>query len=610
MKTDIGTNNKTNLKTGVKTYNLDELKQLFTNNRIIGPSGRLNCQREKYLTGNKDVYNIYNEYISHFRTEQEAFYCLKHNITVENIPVCPMCGALAKFIGKRYNITCENCNANALPDKIEKAKESITPDKIGKSVARARETMLKRYGAPAVNQFYNKETKEKYEKRCLLKYGVKNPASAECVKEKRRQTCIKKYGAPSNLCLGTSERSKRVWTEKHDEIVNKRKTTSLNKFGTPNTAQSATVKQKMHAAKHKRTAQFEMEHNCTRFANVIVKYGQGWKSLLREGSLHVIEDGYARYLSNIDIPIIEEYNKREHICSVSKPEIEIRDYVSRLLVDANILYNRKNIISEPGKTYELDIFAPEKNVAIEYNGVYWHSTKVVPNNYHLRKTQLCNKKGIRLIHIFEDEWKWKQEICKSVISSSFNIYKEKYYARQCVVGQISAKTYREFLTVNHISGHVNSKYKYGLFTHTGELVQVIGIGKSRFNKNELELHRMCSKLFTNVIGGFSKLLKHAAADIKNAEHIKSVDLCSYVDLSKFTGAGYEKSGFSYISTTKPSYFYVAANLKHKNRLQMQKSKLPKMLEHFDESLTEQQNAVINGYHCIYDCGTKKYKISL
>ena len=59
MKTDIGTNNKTNLKTGVKTYNLDELKQLFTNNRIIGPSGRLNCQREKYLTGNKDVYNIY-----------------------------------------------------------------------------------------------------------------------------------------------------------------------------------------------------------------------------------------------------------------------------------------------------------------------------------------------------------------------------------------------------------------------------------------------------------------------------------------------------------------------------------------------------------------------
>ena len=591
---------------------IDNLRRYFEEHHIICTSGRLNCRRERYLNCNVSLYNIYNKYISRFRSELEAFYCLKHGITWDNVPKCPMCGRPSKFIGKRYNITCEECNANALPQKIEKAKAAQTPEKTDKSIQKARRTTLERYGTEVVNQYYNKETREKYESDCLKKYGVKNPASAECVKEKRRQTCINKYGAASNLCIGAAARSKRVWAEKHDEIVKKQQQTSLSKYGTLSPAQAAEVQQKMQTAKRKRTEQFESERDCTRFANIVIKYGQGWKSLLRDGKLHVIEDGYAKYLDNKDIPIIEEYNSREHVWCVSAAEIEIREYVRKLLgSNANILYNKKNIISEPGKTYELDIFLPEKNVAIEYNGVYWHSTKSVPNNYHLSKTQLCAKKGIRLIHLFEDEWKWKPEICKSIISSSFNIYKERHYARQCDVKPISSKTYRSFLMENHISGPVNSKYKYGLFTSGGELVQVIGIGHSRFKRNELELHRMCSKLFTNVVGGFSKLVKHAADDIKNTEHIAaSIELYSYVDLSKFTGSGYGKSGFSYISTTKPSYFYVSGNLKHKNRLQMQKSKLSRLLDNFDASLTEQQNAVKNGYHCIYDCGTKKYKISL
>lgn len=589
---------------------IEQLKRLFTDNHIIGPSGRLNCQREKYLKSNISLYNIYNEYVSCFRSELEAFYCLKHGMTPDNVPKCPMCGNKAKFIGKRYNVTCGGCNANALSDKIEKTKCSMTPDKVSKSVAKAKETSLSRYGKPVVNQFYNKDTKEAYEHKCISKYGVKNPAMSEVVKDKIRRTCIKKYGTPFNLCINASERVKRVWSEKHDEIIDKRRSTLLNKFGVSDPSSSPVIQSKIRATKRKRTEQFEKEHNCTRFANVITKYGQGWKSLLRDGKLHVIENGYAKYLLNDDIHIIEEYNKREHVWSVSKSEIEIRKYVGSLIKSNNILYNKKNIISERDKIYELDIFVPGKSVAIEYNGVYWHSSKVVPNNYHLTKTRLCCQKGIRLIHIFEDEWKQKREVCKSIISSAFNVYKERYYARECKISEIDAKTYRVFLSENHISGPVNSKYKYGLFTSVGELVQVIGIGKSRFNKNELELHRMCSKLFNNIVGGFSKLLSYAACDIKFKENISKIELCSYVDLSKFNGAGYEKCGFSYIETTKPSYFYVTGALVRKNRLQMQKKKLKTQLKYFDENLTEQENAIKNGYNCVYDCGTKKYKISL
>lgn len=364
----------------------------------------------------------------------------------------------------------------------------------------------------------------------------------------------------------------------------------------------------MQRTKRERTERFEKEHDCTRFHNVVLKYGQGWKKLLRNGELHIVEDGFVKYILNSDITKIEDYTKRENVWSASDGEREVREYVQSL-TDSEILYNKRNIITKPNKIYELDIFVPSKNVAIEYNGIYWHSTKVVPNDYHLTKHNLCADKGIRLIHIFEDEWKWKREICKSIITSSFNIYKEKYFARKCIAQKIDAQTYRNFVNSNHIAGAINSKYKYGLF-YNNELVQVIGIGQSRFKKGELELHRMCSKLFTNVIGGFSKLLKFAANDIKKETNTDSIDLYSYVDLAKFNGNGYEKSGFTYICTTKPSYFYVANNLIHKNRMQFQKSKLPKLLDNFDSNLTEQENVVNNGYYCVYDCGNKKFKMIL
>lgn len=66
---------------------------------------------------------------------------------------------------------------------------------------------------------------------------------------------------------------------------------------------------------------------------------------------------------------------------------------------------------------ELDIYIPSKNLAIEYNGLYWHSDKAtlekndIPNKEtrmyakyrHIEKTKLCKEKNIRLIHIFEDD---------------------------------------------------------------------------------------------------------------------------------------------------------------------------------------------------------------
>lgn len=56
------------------------------------------------------------------------------------------------------------------------------------------------------------------------------------------------------------------------------------------------------------------------------------------------------------------------------------------------------------KGLELDFYLPDLKIAIELDGLYWHSIKFKDPKYHLNKTEQCEAQGIQLIHIFEDEW--------------------------------------------------------------------------------------------------------------------------------------------------------------------------------------------------------------
>lgn len=76
--------------------------------------------------------------------------------------------------------------------------------------------------------------------------------------------------------------------------------------------------------------------------------------------------------------------------TTTKPEI----FLETFLKNNKIEYLRKNktII----KPLELDFYIPSENIAIEFNGIYWHSeiTGQKNKNYHLNKTELCEKQGI------------------------------------------------------------------------------------------------------------------------------------------------------------------------------------------------------------------------
>lgn len=254
---------------------------------------------------------------------------------------------------------------------------------------------------------------------------------------------------------------------------------------------------------------------------------------------------------------------------------------------------------------ELDIYIPDKKIAIEFDGLYWHNDKHVDKNYHINKTNKCKQNGINLIHVFENEWMGKRPIVESIIKSKLGIYNNTIYARNCIIKEVDKDSKKAFLEDNHIQGNDNSRVYYGLY-YKDDLVALMTFGNRLISKgkSEWELIRFCSKLNTQVVGGASRLLRHFER-YNNPESLKT-----YADLRYcFSPDFYLKLGFDLKHISRPNYWYYNEyTLLH--RVNFQKHKLADKLEIFDESLTEWQNMENNGYHRIFDCGNyvfhKKY----
>ena len=190
---------------------------------------------------------------------------------------------------------------------------------------------------------------------------------------------------------------------------------------------------------------------------------------------------------------------------ISAVENELLEFVCSVY-DGRILTNSRSVI----KPFELDEYIEEKKLAIELDGLYWHNDEAKPDPlYHLNKTEMCEKLGIRLIHIFDVEWILKNEIVKSRIMSLFGIYSRTIYARSCEVRVLHDKSESgKFQDENHIQGAVWSSIDIGLY-YGDELVSLMTFGGCRLDKShEWELLRFCSKLNTRVVGGGGKLLKY------------------------------------------------------------------------------------------------------
>lgn len=252
---------------------------------------------------------------------------------------------------------------------------------------------------------------------------------------------------------------------------------------------------------------------------------------------------------------------------------------------------------------ELDLYYPEKNFAIEFNGNYWHSELKKEKEYHQNKTIEAARKGIFIYHIFEYEWvnKKTRNLIKQMISRYlYGDRLTRVFARECTIYKIDSSEADKFIDTFHLQGKSTADINLGCY-YKDKLIGVMTFGKPRFNSNfEYELIRLCWHQDMAVVGGSQKLFK---AFIKE---YNPKNIISYCDISKFKGDVYTKLGFKLDSISNPNYKWInLENLDIKSRYQTQKHTLVKKgLGTNDQTESDIMHNL--GYVKIYDCGNYRF----
>ena len=269
----------------------------------------------------------------------------------------------------------------------------------------------------------------------------------------------------------------------------------------------------------------------------------------------------------------------------SKGENEICE----LLESLNIPYHRRD--RSLIKPFELDIVIPSHNLAIEFNGLIWHSELYGKDKtYHINKTKLCNDAGYRLIHIWEDDWRDRKEIelafIKQLVGKSGS---DVVYARKCTVNNIDYDTASEFLNQYHIQGSVRSSVSLGLYF--GD--ELVGVTCFTRRGDTYELTRHATS--TRVIGALGKTVKFFGKDCY-----------TFCDLSRYSGYSYLKAGFIKSDEIDPDYKYIVNGKREHKFLWRRGSIKSKRPDVYSEDLSEREMMEKAEYPRIWDCGKVRY----
>jgi hypothetical protein len=278
--------------------------------------------------------------------------------------------------------------------------------------------------------------------------------------------------------------------------------------------------------------------------------------------------------------------------SPSKPELEMAEFVKTLGVQVEHsvwLSFRK----------EADIFVPSLKLAIEYDGIFWHNELHRSKNYHKEATDKAQAAGIRMVHVFEDEWLYRKDMVKHRLTSLCGKH-PRIGARSCEVRDVPFQESVDFLEKYHSQGQGRpTKVRKGLY-HKGALVALLTLSPARFGGGKeaeapsYEVFRYCTSL--SVAGGFTKLLKYALQGLPPG------DVTSYSDRRWGYGEVYLKAGFTHHARTEPGYFWAYKDRRY-GRQEFMKSKLKERWpDIYSDDKTEAQMCHEKSFYRIYDCG--------
>ena len=467
----------------------------------------------------------------------------------------------SKLICMEYKTGVKVRNSYEVPGAKEKAEKTCI-SKYGvkhhlsskEVINKRKETVIDRYGVDNVAKLDS--VQDKIKKTNLLVYGYESPIKNKKVKDKIKATCQKKYGADSIM-------ESNYYKNKCKDF--------LNSLGVDNISQA-------HISKESR----EILEDKEKFKKFIIDSGYkvSYKlgELLGVSSLPILQRIREWGLQDL----VEDYGSSiEKEISECLPEIEFHK-------DRNILDGR-----------EIDLYSKEHKIGIEFNGNYWHSDKFEKDiYYHQKKSFDAEKKGVFIYHIWEYEWHDKRTKLAIInqLRNIFKLNKGSIFARKCVVREVKGCEASKFLDANHVQGKLYSGIKLGLY-YNNELVSLMCFAANSINKNyQYELNRFCSKAGYNVVGGASKLFKYFI----KTYNPKSI--ISYSDIAKTRGTLYQTLGFEKSHLSDPQYHWTNGT----KVISKYKTRLKKLNEAGwrDPNSNESESQVMrrHGFNKLYDCG--------
>lgn len=361
---------------------------------------------------------------------------------------------------------------------------------------------------------------------CLKKYGVEFASRGQEVKDKFKKTCEERYGVDS---YSKSDEFK----ERRVKINEEKVKTALGHYGVPHYKQVGLSKEYLHA--------IESKQSFLNFFESLRPVDTAEEAAKRLGC-----PSYLIYYWIKKYGLEDNIKRRTH---VSSGENDICSFLSEL----GVAY-RKSDRESLGNGQEIDIYCPKFHIGIEFNGVYWHSELFKSKKYHFEKTILAASRGIRLIHVYENEWNFNKEKIKEFLRIIFGKVEKRIYARKCEIREITNKEARPFNEKTHLQGHRNAQVTCGLF-YEGELVQLMSFSKTKYNKNLKgdncwEIIRGCPGSNNIVVGGVGKLFSYFVKKYAPDQ------VFSYCDFNKFDGKSYEAIGMKFVGYTGPDKSYV------------------------------------------------------
>ena len=519
------------------TVNLDDLKEVYLNKLLSIDK----CAKELNITYNA-VINLIKEY--NLTRDRKSVKSLS-NSKVKNIHFNEVKERLTKEYVYNYYIVEDNSYNDCLKtfnitgwtfDRLLK-EYNIKKDKKVSS----KKSVITRYEKAGGKDKYNEEQKVKSD-----------------------QTKIKKYGS-----------LEKFYKERQDKIEN----TNLTKYG----------------FKYKRTADLVKDHS--------LKYLEVWKS--KEESINYLKSFKDKptvdvlalnlncSLNNIYL-WIEKYSLGSFIKNTkSRKEEELLNYLKTFNLD--IITRDRKVINP----LELDIYIPSKKLAIEFNGNYWHANENLKDKfYHFNKSLECEKRGIRLIHIYEYQWKDsnKRDILKSIIKNAIGVNDKIIYARKCEIKYLNKNDVEKFSYLNSLHGHRNASVYLGLF-YEHELVQIMSFGKAFFSRDksiDYECIRSITKLNTTVVGGMNKLFTRFIKDYNPNK------ILYYVDYNTHVGNSMEKLGFEFQSYSKCGTINISNCKEVTEKFGYVFNRKPSKNKEIQKYINEGKILTL------YDCGVKKY----